>query len=343
MGCDGGSIPKRGELVKVKQAKERADPRVQLVIAWFFCQLSKQPLVQPVVADMLGRLYNKDAVLEYLLRKSGYGDGDLICKHITSFKDVTTLKLAPNPLFTEKDSDLPSATVLGNIDERPLVSRFVCPVTGREMNGKSRFAYLLTCGCVFSGEALRNVPTSTCLSCNKPYTSDDVVPINPTQPEEIQALTDLMTFAKERRLQEAEQKKAAKKAAKKGSKSAAAEKNNVSTVTDSEVPALRASSSDEEKPAASATTKKRKKSKKRAHEGSDDDDVADMEHAAKRKSATASNINMALPDLSDRSLLPLSMRAHSDAIKSLYKKSDPSEKEPNFLVRGTFNRFAAGF
>ncbi|KAI8589427.1 Rtf2 RING-finger-domain-containing protein [Geranomyces variabilis] len=340
MGCDGGSIPKRGELVKVKQAKERADPRVQLVVAWFFCQLSKQPLVQPVVADMLGKLYNKDAVLEYLLRKSGYGDGDLICKHITSFKDVTTLNLAPNPLFTEKDSEIPSVTVLGNIDERPLVSRFVCPVTGREMNGKSRFAYLLTCGCVFSGEALRNVPTSTCLSCNKPYTSDDVIPINPTQPEEIQALTDLMNFAKERRAEEAERKKAAKKAAKKGTKSAVAGANSGSTATDNEVPGLRASSSDEEKAAATVISKKRKKSKKQKDAESDDDD---NDVPAKRKSAVASNINMALPDLNDRSQLPLGMRTHSDAIKSLYKKSDPSEKEPNFLVRGTFNRFAAGF
>ncbi|KAJ3183927.1 hypothetical protein HDU87_006045 [Geranomyces variabilis] len=340
MGCDGGSIPKRGELVKVKQAKERADPRVQLVVAWFFCQLSKQPLVQPVVADMLGRLYNKDAVLEYLLRKSGYGDGDLICKHITSFKDVTTLNLAPNPLFTEKDSEIPSATVLGNIDERPLVSRFVCPVTGREMNGKSRFAYLLTCGCVFSGEALRNVPTSTCLSCNKPYTSDDVIPINPTQPEEIQALTDLMNFAKERRAEEAERKKAAKKAAKKSSKNAVAGTDNGSAPADNDVPGFRASSSDEEKAAATAIGKKRKKSKKQKDADSDDDD---NEVPAKRKSAVANNINMALPDLNDRSQLPLGMREHSDAIKSLYKKSDPSEKEPNFLVRGTFNRFAAGF
>lgn len=34
----------------------------------------------------LGKLYNKDAIIEYLLDKSAYGDGGDICGHIRSLK-----------------------------------------------------------------------------------------------------------------------------------------------------------------------------------------------------------------------------------------------------------------
>ena len=34
----------------------------------------------------LGKLYNKDSIIEYLLDKSAYGDGKKICGHIRSLK-----------------------------------------------------------------------------------------------------------------------------------------------------------------------------------------------------------------------------------------------------------------
>jgi len=43
-------------------------------------------LQEPIVSCALGKLYNKDAVLEYLLDKSSYGDGEVICGHIRSLK-----------------------------------------------------------------------------------------------------------------------------------------------------------------------------------------------------------------------------------------------------------------
>ncbi|KAG7226686.1 hypothetical protein INR49_023480 [Caranx melampygus] len=39
---------------------------------------------------------------------------------------------------------------------------FICPVVGLEMNGKHRFCYLHTCGCVFSDRALKEVKTEIC-------------------------------------------------------------------------------------------------------------------------------------------------------------------------------------
>lgn len=50
----------------------------------------QRPLQEPIVSCELGKLYNKDALLEYLLDKTAYGDGDKICGHIRSLK-VTSL------------------------------------------------------------------------------------------------------------------------------------------------------------------------------------------------------------------------------------------------------------
>jgi hypothetical protein len=34
----------------------------------------------------LGKLYNKDALIEFLLDRSAFGDGEVICGHIRSLK-----------------------------------------------------------------------------------------------------------------------------------------------------------------------------------------------------------------------------------------------------------------
>jgi hypothetical protein len=96
-----------------------------------------------------------------------------------------------------------------------------------------------------------------------------------------------------------------------------------------------------QKKAAKAKAKKRKS------------DVATEEprvEEIKKKSRVdthTSNINMNLPNLSDPSLLPPGMRVQSEAVKSLFVKKDKDgkviEQKNNFLVRGTFNRFAASF
>lgn len=41
----------------------------------------------------LGKLYNKDAIIEYLLDRSVYGDGEEICGHIRSLKVHNSLPL----------------------------------------------------------------------------------------------------------------------------------------------------------------------------------------------------------------------------------------------------------
>ena len=38
------------------------------------------------MSDALGQMYNKDAILEFLLDRGAYGDGEEICGHIKSLK-----------------------------------------------------------------------------------------------------------------------------------------------------------------------------------------------------------------------------------------------------------------
>lgn len=73
MGCDGGSIPMREDMVRVK--KTAGPPSTQeklndLAIRWSTCSLSAEPLRVPIVADMLGNLFNKEALLAAALSKS---------------------------------------------------------------------------------------------------------------------------------------------------------------------------------------------------------------------------------------------------------------------------------
>ncbi|KAI9510702.1 DUF602-domain-containing protein [Russula earlei] len=150
MGNDGGSIPDRRDLVRNKPKAEQADKANQTRARWFFCALSKRPLQEPVVSCDLGKLYNKDAVIEFLLDRTAFGDGEEICGHIRSLKDVKTLSLTPNA--TPKPDRLDSSVDRG---------LFVCPLNFKEMTGVVPFVYLSTCGCVFSQAGLKAVSSST--------------------------------------------------------------------------------------------------------------------------------------------------------------------------------------
>ncbi|TRM62803.1 Rtf2 RING-finger-domain-containing protein [Schizophyllum amplum] len=184
MGNDGGSIPDRRDLVRNKPKAEQADKANQTRARWFFCALSKRKLQEPIVSCALGKLYNKDAILEFLLDRSTFGDGDTICGHIRSLKDVKQLKLTPNPTPPSPGADA---------KEHP---QFICPFTMKEMNGVIPFVYLSTCGCAFSREGLKQVGSSpgsssdseqldVCPQCQKKYSrARDVLTLNPTADEE---------------------------------------------------------------------------------------------------------------------------------------------------------------
>ena len=120
MGADGGTIPTRCELVKTRQKPEQKDKDSVRIYKWQYCNLTQQPLVRPIVACELGKLYNKEAIIEKLLEnKSGAQESgdklipDASTEHIKSLKDVKELQLTENPAFDKKAKDT-SVTLIRN-------------------------------------------------------------------------------------------------------------------------------------------------------------------------------------------------------------------------------------
>ncbi|KAJ8358618.1 hypothetical protein SKAU_G00151430 [Synaphobranchus kaupii] len=206
MGCDGGTIPKRHELVKGPKKVEKVDKNAELIARWSYCALSQEKLRRPIVACELGRLYNKDAVIEYLLDKSAERPNTEVVVHVRGIKDVKELNLTDNPAWEGE-----RANSKGDRYEDLHCAMFICPVVGLEMNGKHKFCYLHTCGCVFSERALREVKTEICHKCGDPFQDDDIMVLNGNK-EEVERLQQRM-----------EERRARAKVAKKSKKNKAAE------------------------------------------------------------------------------------------------------------------------
>lgn len=186
MGCDGGTIPKRHELVKGPKKVEKVDKNAEMAAKWKYCALSQEKLKRPIVACELGRLYNKDAVIEYLLDKSAERPNSEAVTHVRGIKDIKELNLTDNPEWKGERRN-----IKGDRYEDILCGMFICPVVGLEMNGKHRFCYLQTCGCVFSDRAMKEVKTEICHKCGDPFKPDDVVVLNGTK-EEVDILREKM-------------------------------------------------------------------------------------------------------------------------------------------------------
>ncbi|GAA5908757.1 hypothetical protein JCM6882_008198 [Rhodosporidiobolus microsporus] len=249
MGNDGGSIPKRGELVRTKQTRARENDEDRVRQLWAFCALSKQPLRQPVVSCPYGRLYNKEALISYLLNPpstsetSPFGnDGLLIAGHIRSLKDVTTLRLTANPALPSGDDEHQDAAANAGTMQDSQPAQFVCPISLREMNGSVRFVYRKPCGCVMAEAALkemrRGVSANGAAAAKEAeqggeLSDEHVCPVDgerSEQPEEWVTLNpkeDELELVKERwearKLREKEEKKKAKAAKRKNGGGSAAE------------------------------------------------------------------------------------------------------------------------
>jgi len=172
MGCDGGTIPRRDELVRLKKKPETKDKDSERIFRWRHCSLTQQKLQQPIVMCGLGRLYSKQNVIEQLL---GNGMPES-CSHIKTLKDIKDLKLTANPAYSaEDDKNAP----------------FICALIGLEMSGQFRFAALWTCGCVFSERALKQLKLNICSICQTPYTEQDIVILNGSE-EDVDAMRTKM-------------------------------------------------------------------------------------------------------------------------------------------------------
>lgn len=173
MGCDGGTIPRRDELVKTKQKPEEKDKVSERLYRWRHCAVSQRTLKQPIVACEMGRLYNKDEVITRLLEKAE----EPLMEHIKGLKDIKELNLTLNPAYEG------NGTTMGDSHSNDQTAEYVCPVTTKEMNGSLRFSFMWNCGCVISARALKEVKSDVCHKCGGPYDQENVITLNPTEEE----------------------------------------------------------------------------------------------------------------------------------------------------------------
>lgn len=212
MGNDGGSIPTRRELVKEAArnpttSELKAAAVEQSTHAWSTDPLSNKPLARPVVSDALGRLYNKDALLEHLLpaadpddaaaaQRKADAEAHVLRGAVRSLKDVVEVRF-------EVDADAKGEAG---------AEVWVCPVARERLGPGARAVYLVPCGHAFAGSVIKEAGAErTCLQCNEAYAENDVIPIVPTSEEDIARLQLRIKTLKEKGLTHSLKKAGGKK------------------------------------------------------------------------------------------------------------------------------------
>jgi len=128
---------------------------------WNCDALTQKPLATPIVSDCLGRLFNKESVIEFLLRAEDAGPAkraeqeDMLKGAIKTLKDVVEVK------FEMEASSAASETPTRN-DGVMRTERWICPVTDKELGPGSKAVYLVPCGHAFSGIAVKEVAGEKC-------------------------------------------------------------------------------------------------------------------------------------------------------------------------------------
>ncbi|KAL4808475.1 DUF602 domain protein [Aspergillus unguis] len=187
MGNDGGSIPTRRELVREaarnpSTAQLKETQRELQEHFWTTCPISHKPLQRPVVSDSGGNLYNKDAILKFLLPgeevegiSSKADCEEILAGRVKGLRDVVELKFE---IDTEREGQQGRN---GNGDKK---EGWICPVTAKQLGPNVKAVYLVPCGHVFSEEAVRQLKGEKCLQCDEQYTAENVIPILPTKEDD---------------------------------------------------------------------------------------------------------------------------------------------------------------
>ncbi|KAI2636824.1 Rtf2 RING-finger-domain-containing protein [Xylaria nigripes] len=200
MGNDGGSIPKRRELVKeaarLPTASElKATALESLTHAWSICPISSEPLdPQNTVSDSRGRLYNYETVLRCLMPAASADEAseerqsqeatEFARSGIRSLKDIVKLRF-----------NLRKAEQRGEVR--------TCPLSMKELGAATRSVYIVPCGHVFAELAVKELlaasnsdataattttttTTKSCPECSEAFEERDIVPVLPVDESEIE-------------------------------------------------------------------------------------------------------------------------------------------------------------
>ncbi|CCF55734.1 hypothetical protein KAFR_0A02990 [Kazachstania africana CBS 2517] len=172
MGNDGGSINKHSNL---KLSLGREDEKINdedlsqfnTTSRWKYCRLSNKQLELPIVSDYKGNLYNKEAILEWLLsqKKNEYTHSQIEqLKHIRKLNDVVELH---------------------NLEEIKVgkeVASLKCSF-GEDVFGSNSktFIYLAKCGDVLPISTVKIQSNGNkCPACAKKFEPIDIIQLNPT-------------------------------------------------------------------------------------------------------------------------------------------------------------------
>lgn len=208
-GGDGGATgaESRSSYLEMYMSKkpDKVDPNEERLAKWTRCQLSGEPLTPPCVADELGHLFNKDAVVAALVAKSMPKP----LGHISSLKHLIDLRLERNPNYRPADPNDAAAAP---------ESKYCCPVTGQDFNGRFRFVALRPSGHVVSERAIKQVPAAVEDHVGAKWKA--AMPINGTE-EEMDSLREAMLKKRAAEKVGKAAEKAAKKALKAGKVSSA--------------------------------------------------------------------------------------------------------------------------
>ncbi|PFH56434.1 hypothetical protein XA68_16523 [Ophiocordyceps unilateralis] len=170
MGNDGGSIPKRRELVKNASREPtvselKATALESLTHAWSHCALSGEPLdLEAVVSDWRGRLYNYEAILNGLTPSDDPAHVAPASIGIVSLRDVVKLKFS-------RSGDT-----------------WACPISMKEMGPATRAVYLIPCGHVFAEVAIAEIQEETCPECEASFERENVITVLPSAEKDTQRL-----------------------------------------------------------------------------------------------------------------------------------------------------------
>lgn len=197
MGNDGGSIPKRSELVKeaakaLTAAQIKEAQNEQQEYGWTTDPLTRKPLARPVVSDAAGVLYNKDSIIEFLLKEEGREKDEL--RKVAAVKGTTEGSFVELGSFGDRVKSLKDVVEVrfevseGEREAGTRREKWVCPITSRELGPGAKAVYIVPCGHAFAGSVVKEVAGSACLSCNEVYAENDVIPILPTLPTDVARL-----------------------------------------------------------------------------------------------------------------------------------------------------------
>ncbi|KAI0811851.1 Rtf2 RING-finger-domain-containing protein [Xylaria sp. FL0064] len=204
MGNDGGSIPKRRELVKEAArlpttSELKATALESLTHAWSTCPISSEPLdPDNTVSDCRGRLYNYETILRCLMpsaadpaesseERQSQEAAEFARSGIRSLKDIAKLR------FTLRR------------DEKCGKVR-ICPLSMKELGASTRAVYIVPCGHVFTeivmkellaveessstdAETAETAKTSHCPVCSESFQVRDIVPILPVDEADVEKCT----------------------------------------------------------------------------------------------------------------------------------------------------------